>query len=132
MAERPSEDEARMTARDRASMSDIVGQYEDELLPEWVQQQLAATTLRRDLMDNEELKAQSRRFLGALRKVLQNGGADQDITAPAWEETLALLGDISQSRARQGFSPSETATFIFSLKQPLFERLRTELRSEEH
>ena len=119
-----------MTARDRASMSDIVGQYEDELLPEWVQQQLAATTLRRDLMDNEELKAQSRRFLGALRKVLQNGGADQDITAPAWEETLALLGDISQSRARQGFSPSETATFVFSLKEPLFERLRTELERD--
>jgi rsbT co-antagonist protein RsbR len=85
---------------------------------------MAATTLRRDLMDNEELKAQSRRFLGALRKVLQNGGADQDITAPAWEETRALLGDISQSRARQGFSPSETATFVFSLKRPLSEDSR--------
>ena len=119
-----------MTARERTSMSDIVGRYEDQLLPEWVQQQLAATSLRRDLIDDEELTTQSRRFLGALRKVLQNGGADQDITAPAWEETRALLGDISKSRARQGFSPSETATFVFSLKQPLFERLRTELERD--
>src|SRR5262249_59567501 len=113
-----------------ASMSDIVGRYEDQLLPEWIQQQLAATTLRRDLVDDEELRTQSRRFLGALRKVLQNGGADQDIAAPAWEETRALLGDISQARARQGFSPSEPATFVFSLKQPLFERLRRELERD--
>ena len=119
-----------MTARERTSMSDIVGRYEDQLLPEWVQQQLAATSLRRDLMNDEELTTQSRRFLGALRKVLQNGSADQDITAPAWEEARALLGDISQSRARQGFSPSETATFVFSLKQPLFERMRIELERD--
>jgi rsbT co-antagonist protein RsbR len=111
-------------------MSDIVGRYEDQLLPEWVQQQFAATTLRRDLMNDEELTSQSRRFLGALRKVLQNGAADQDINTPAWAEARALLADISQWRARQGFSPSETATFVFSLKQPLFERLRTELERD--
>jgi rsbT co-antagonist protein RsbR len=34
-----------------------------------------------------------------------------------------MLADLSQSRALQGFSPSETATFIFSLKQPLFNAL---------
>jgi rsbT co-antagonist protein RsbR len=34
-----------------------------------------------------------------------------------------MLTTISASRARQGFTPSETATFVFSLKQPLFERL---------
>jgi len=33
------------------------------------------------------------------------------------------LGDMSRSRALQGFSPRETATFIFSLKQPLFNTL---------
>jgi hypothetical protein len=63
-------------------MSDVVGRYEDQLLPEWIQQQLAATTLCRDLMDDEELRTQSRRFLGALHEVLQNGGADQ--AAASW------------------------------------------------
>ena len=33
---------------------------------------------------------------------------------------------MSRARAAQGFSPSETATFVFSLKQPLFEGLRAE------
>jgi rsbT co-antagonist protein RsbR len=119
-----------MTARERASMSDIVGRYEDQLLPEWVQHQLEATTLRRDLMREDELREQSRRFLGTLRRVLQNGGAEQDITAPAWDETRDLLADITQTRTRQGFSPSETATFVFSLKQPLFERLRAEFERD--
>jgi rsbT co-antagonist protein RsbR len=35
-----------------------------------------------------------------------------------------MLDDFSVSRAQQGFSPSETAMFIFSLKQPIFDRLQ--------
>src|SRR5262249_44200088 len=122
--------DARMTARERASMSEIVGRHEDQILPEWIRHQLAATTIRRDLMRDEELQEQSRRFLGTLRNVLQNGGADQDITAPAWDETRDLLANISRSRALLGFSPAETATFVFSLKQPLFERLRSDLERD--
>src|SRR4029450_3169215 len=116
-----------MTARERRRMPDIVGRYGEELLPDWIRNQLQGGALRRDLLRDDELEAQSRRFLGAFRRVLANGGADQEITAQAWEETRDILGEISQSRARQGFSPSETATFVFSLKQPLFERLRIEL-----
>jgi rsbT co-antagonist protein RsbR len=37
-----------------------------------------------------------------------------------------LLGEITKQRALQGFSPSETATFVFSFKQPLFDRIATE------
>jgi rsbT co-antagonist protein RsbR len=121
------EEDARMATRQQAPMLKVVGGDESGLLSDWIAHQLAATTLRRDLLKDEDLKAQSRRFLGALRAVLQNGGADQDITAPAWEDARALLADIAQTRARQGFSPSETATFVFSLKQPLFDRLRGEL-----
>jgi rsbT co-antagonist protein RsbR len=42
-----------------------------------------------------------------------------------------MLSDVSRSRVAQGFSPSETATFVFSLKQPLFDMLRRELRDAE-
>jgi rsbT co-antagonist protein RsbR len=38
-----------------------------------------------------------------------------------------LLTEISSSRASQGFSPTETATFVLSLKHPLFARLRAEI-----
>jgi rsbT co-antagonist protein RsbR len=119
-----------MATRERESMSEIVGRYEDQLLPEWVRHQLAATTRRRDLLSDEQLSQQSGRFLAAFRKVLENGGAEQDLTDPAWDETREVLAELSQVRARQGFSPAETATFVFSLKQPLFERLRAELERD--
>src|SRR5262249_15117661 len=121
---------AYMTAREGTTIPKIVERYGDELLPEWVRHQLGASTLRPDLLQSDQLETQSRQFLTALRKVLGNGGVNLDIDSPAWEETRALLADVSQARARQGFSPSETATFVFSLKQPLFERLRKELASD--
>jgi len=111
-------------------MSEVVRRYEDQLLPDWLRHQLAATTLRRDLLSEQELARQSGRFLAAFRKVLENGGAEQDLTAPAWDETREVLTELSQAWARRGFSPAETATFVFSLKQPLFERLRAELERD--
>jgi rsbT co-antagonist protein RsbR len=38
-----------------------------------------------------------------------------------------LLSDVSRARTREGYGPAETATFVFSLKQPLFDRLRQEV-----
>ena len=50
-----------------------------------------------------------------------------DIDRPEWSAARDLLTELSRARTRQGFSPSETATFVFSLKQPLFDRLRQEV-----
>jgi rsbT co-antagonist protein RsbR len=52
-----------------------------------------------------------------------------DIQDPAYKPTLEMLEDFSRSRSLQGFTPSETATFVFSLKQSLFSALR---RSSEN
>jgi rsbT co-antagonist protein RsbR len=60
---------------------------------------------------------------------MRNGGA-ANLESGSWEETKSFLGDLSRSRATQGFSPTETATFVFSLKQPLFDRLRSEVGSD--
>ncbi|NLG77174.1 MAG: STAS domain-containing protein, partial [Xanthomonadaceae bacterium] len=37
-----------------------------------------------------------------------------------YDNLRAYLGEISRARAVKGFSPSETALFLFSLKRPLF------------
>ena len=115
-----------MTTRERSTMQDIVTKYQRELLPEWIDCQMAASTLRQDLMKTEDLREQSRCFLDEFSKGLGADGA-HDVNGPAWAGVRELLAEISQSRARSGFSPSETATFVFSLKQPLFDRLRKEL-----
>jgi len=62
----------------------------------------------------DELKDQSRRFLSEFVKAIKSGQVE-DITGPAWSAVRDLLGGISRSRALQGFTPTETATFVFSL-----------------
>jgi rsbT co-antagonist protein RsbR len=107
-------------------LPEILRKYDKDLLAAWDAAQLNAATWRPDLITEHELHKQSRQFLRALHAAVQHGDLD-DVTTPEWEEVREILADVSRSRARQGFSPSETATFIFSLKQPLFTVLRQEL-----
>jgi rsbT co-antagonist protein RsbR len=102
---------------------EILQKHEAELLAEWTKEQLAAVTLRADLLNERDLREQSRQFLAALRTAAAKGNTT-DVAAPEWGPVREQIEEISRSRARQGFSPSETATFILSLKQPLFARLR--------
>jgi rsbT co-antagonist protein RsbR len=114
-----------MSASAVVSLRDVVSKDEAEILNEWMDHQLAATTLRRDLISDAQLREQSRAFLSVLREALEASGDELDPLRPEWVELKGLLGDVSRSRARQGFTPSETATFVLSLKQPLFARLRS-------
>jgi rsbT co-antagonist protein RsbR len=100
----------------------ILEQDEQRLLDEWVREQLAGGTHRRDLMTEVELRQQAAEFLMLFRQATQRGG--EDVASAEWEPVRDLLGSISRSRAVQGVTPTETAMFVFSLKQPLFERLR--------
>jgi rsbT co-antagonist protein RsbR len=52
------------------------------------------------------------------------------VESAAWTPVREFLAAISGTRAIQGFSPVETATFVFSLKQPLFTRLRREIPND--
>jgi rsbT co-antagonist protein RsbR len=101
----------------------ILAEDEARVLDEWMRAQTASSTLRRDLISEAELRQQSAEFLSVFRAAAQ-GGSLRDPAAPAWQEVRDLLANITRTRAMRGFSPSETATFIFSLKQPLFTRLR--------
>jgi rsbT co-antagonist protein RsbR len=119
-----------MEARSRSLRSHIphiIAKYQHELLPEWLEQHRAAMGSRKDAVKDEELRDQANRFLTLLHSTLQNGGAAMDVTSPAWSDVRDMLNGLSRARARQGFTPSETAAFVFALKQPLFARLRLEL-----
>jgi rsbT co-antagonist protein RsbR len=105
-------------------LPEIIKRREPEILERWMKEQLGAT-LRRDLLSESQLREQSREFLGLMAQAAGKTSLSA-LDAPAWQPVHDLLGDLSRSRATQGFSPSETATFVFSLKQPLFDVLRQE------
>ena len=106
------------------TLAQLVRKNEQQILEQWIGNQLSAITLRADLMKENELREQSRSFLKAFAEALQTNA--QDIGAEAWKPVKEMLGEVSRSRALQGFTPTETATFVFSLKQPLFTALKNE------
>ncbi|WP_024514721.1 STAS domain-containing protein [Bradyrhizobium sp. Tv2a-2] len=103
------------------TVAELVGSSEQLILPEWIDLQKKAGSLNTGRITENELVSQSREFLHLLRDGLAKGGSDA--SNPAYGPAKQLLADVSRSRALQGFSPSETATFVFSLKQPLFNTL---------
>ena len=107
----------------------ILDKHERELLAAWVESQLKSPGLRRDLIQEAELREQSREFLRRLREAAAGAGLD-DIDSTAWDAVREQLRALSTERARRGFTPSETAMFVFSLKEPLFARLRQEIGSD--
>jgi len=112
-----------------ASLNDILQKDEGALLQAWVDNQVNAPTFRPDRTSRQELMDHCRRFLTLMRDAARSG--EQDIMSPPWAGVRQMLDDLSVSRAQQGFSPSETASFIFSLKQPLFDRLQKALGQAE-
>lgn len=107
-------------------LSKILERHSTALLEEWLGEQMRSSATRKDLMPESELREQSRRFLSELGRAVQSGNVS-DVSRPEWSNVRELLDTISQKRAKQGFTPTETATFIFSLKLPLFNVLRREL-----
>ena len=114
-----------MTSATPSRIPDLVERHGSELLSGWHERHKAQRTARFDLIGETELQEQSKRFLKAFEAGLRAGGMD-DATSDGWSDTREVLRDISRERATQGFTPSETASFIFSLKDPLFELLRRE------
>jgi rsbT co-antagonist protein RsbR len=112
------------------ALSSLVTKHEAALLAGWMRSQTDAGSLRPGQIKEDELTDQSRRFLSEFAKALKSGQVD-DITGSAWSEVRDLLGGFSSSRALQGFTPSETATFIFSMKEPLFTLLRGEIKGAQ-
>lgn len=107
----------------------IIERFEAPILSDWIARQLASIRQRPDLMNEAQLREQCAAFLSALRHALRGRNLD-DTTAPEWAEVREMLSRITAERARTGFTPRETAQFVFSLKQPLFERMRTELEGQ--
>jgi rsbT co-antagonist protein RsbR len=118
-----------MSADRKNRIAELLDHHDKELLAAWIDRQLESVGSRRDLINDADMREQSRLFLRAVRDATATGGTD-DIQSAPWEPVRAQLGSISQARARLGFTPTETATFVFSLKEPLFALLRQQVGND--
>jgi rsbT co-antagonist protein RsbR len=106
----------------QTNLSELLSQHESDILTEWMRAQMSDPR-RSHLIDERELRQQSAELLRLLRDAARNGRFD-DVSGREWDDVRRMLEDVSRSRARLGFTPTQTATFVLSLKEPLFDRLR--------
>jgi rsbT co-antagonist protein RsbR len=106
-------------------LSQILKKHESQLVGEWIQEQSSVKSHRGQQPSEFDLRRECTEFIGLLRDAVK--GENGDIDSPNWNGVRDLLQSLSRSRSAQGYSPSETASFVFSLKKPLFNHLRREI-----
>jgi rsbT co-antagonist protein RsbR len=112
----------------KSKLAEVLDKHEQQISKSWLERQ-AANMRRLSGAEQQEVTRQSREFLKAVRTAAQGDGAG-DVSSPAWNPVREFLTDFSGARAKGGYTSSETASFIFSMKQPLFEALRQEFGAD--
>jgi rsbT co-antagonist protein RsbR len=106
-----------------SKLASILRRRESQVHTDWAAELRRVTSLA--ALDKAALDEESRSFVTLLTEALQTD-AGEDLSGSAWTRVREMLAALSAERARQGFSPTDTAIFVFSLKQPLFAALRDE------
>jgi len=109
-------------------LSEIVRNNQPTLLSEWTSE--LKSTLSRKLIKESELEEQCAAFLTAFDHGVSSGQT-KSLEDKSWGEMKEVLGSVSRTRAQAGYSPSETALFVFALKKPLFARIAKEVPPAE-
>ena len=105
-------------AHARVNTADILRNDMTGLLADWMSELSASSDNR---ISDGDVEGQASEFL---KLVAAASGANTDVMSSDWAPVRSFLDDVSRTRAMQGFSAQETATFVFSLKKPLFGRIR--------
>lgn len=116
-------------AKTQSRIVGILKKYEADLLSDWLGELKSSGADSDGRISETELRYQATEFISQLREAAQSGQFDNIETAE-WQSVRDFLDGISRSRVQQGFRSDQTAAFIFSIKKPLFARLRTELGND--
>lgn len=107
---------------------DILKNRHQKLLSEWNSQTQVGVAASGGRIETAELNEQTKTFLELLREAA-SAESLSSMNSEAWTPVYRYLETISRTRAVQGFTAEQTATFIFSLKKPFFEAIRQEAAS---
>ncbi|MBP2479518.1 rsbT co-antagonist protein RsbR [Crossiella equi] len=102
-------------------MTELLREHTEDVLGKWTD---AVAAVLRGRSSKAELERDFRELYALLLPLVAQGRPS--VTAPEFGELRAFLEEYSRGRVRQGFTPTETATSVFSLKQVVFELTGTE------
>jgi len=94
---------------------ELLSARRDEILNIWIKERLESEDFRDELISKHELRQQSQQIVEMLARALREADAG-DFDDPSFDELRAFLNEISRQRAVKGYTPSENATYILSLR----------------
>jgi rsbT co-antagonist protein RsbR len=100
-----------LSADESSRLASLLGEHVDPVIDRWTE--IVSTSLRGRLSQIElrrQVEELHRALLGALR-------GEFDLYGESGADLRVLLTELSRSRARQGFTATETAISIFALKE---------------
>ncbi|MGA2349176.1 MAG: STAS domain-containing protein [Terracidiphilus sp.] len=110
-------------------LAEVVSKNQSQILVDWIRD-MGSSVQRPDKIGKEQLEEQCRMLLSSVVEGIRVSGA-ADLKDAGWNGAREFLEEISASRARQGFSAGEVATFVLSLKRPVFTSIRRELSQSQ-
>ena len=110
-------------AQELTHLARVLVDQQTEILAGWLDELTRMRTHFGAKGDQGDLKAQATELLALISAATLSGG-DMRLESEAWANVRRYLEDLSASRARGGFNSSQTATFVFALKRPVFEALK--------
>lgn len=108
----------------------VLQKRKKNILENWIKLQIEDVSLREDLMSNEELRSQSEEFLNSFVQSLRDENID-DAGSSDFEPVIDILNGLSITRAKQGFSPRETGTYVYSLKDAMLSTLQQDIKDPQ-
>jgi rsbT co-antagonist protein RsbR len=110
-----------------SALRSVLSGSQEAIVSSWMNE-MSGATRRSDLINDAGVRTQCAQFLRLMNEAIEAGGVN--FQSNAWNAVREMLGEISQSRAQQGFSPSETEMFVFSEKRPIFTLLRQACKND--
>lgn len=117
-----------MTAK--STIAQLLEENEEEILKTWMDNVRAEAGRTFELMTEAQIDEQCRAFLAEFTKSIGSENYE-DITGPEYNKLLSMLGEISASRAEQGFMLTETVSFILGLKKAIKKHLQEYVEEPE-
>jgi rsbT co-antagonist protein RsbR len=116
-----------MSISNSEKLLELFAKHEEQLLQNWLKEQSIVKLLETRRVSAAEAQKQSSELLRLLGRLPKDANT-ADISTSVWSSVRDYLALISSRWAEQGLSSSETALFIFSLKQPLSTLLRSDTK----
>jgi rsbT co-antagonist protein RsbR len=104
-------------AASQSLLASLLLERREQVLDAWVQAQGRKLERRSGRRPDADVRAECEALLDALQSAVATNSID--VKSPEYVEVARLVDFMSKDRARQGYSPTETAIAVFSLKDSL-------------